>query len=59
MGRPAKYPWRTMKVGDEFVMDTTLLTSARSAAYARGVDLGKTFQVRKSNSGVIRCKRIR
>lgn len=51
------YPWRTMKVGDEFKMKV-LLSSARSMASQRGIDLRKAYQVRQTDRGIV-CKRTR
>lgn len=58
-GRPPTYPWRTMKVGDTFKFNRPSLASARSAAYAKGADLGKAFQITKAVTGVVYCKRVR
>lgn len=58
IGRPPLYPWRKMKVGDEFTFRRPSLRSARIAAYQMNTELGRTFQVRKTTSGVI-CRRIR
>ena len=58
-GRPATYPWKTMKVGEEFDFNTDNLRSAQSAAYAMGRDLRKVFQATKDRYGNISCKRIR
>jgi len=57
-GRPPKYPWRKMKVGDKFIFDKPSLRGARVAAYQMNVELGKYFQVRKTLKG-IECVRIR
>jgi hypothetical protein len=58
LGRPPKYPWRTMKVGEEFKFGTSSLRSAQQHGYMMGKELGKTFKVQMRGRDVI-CKRTR
>lgn len=58
LGRPPKYPWRTMKVGEEFLFDQPSLRGARCAASQMNNEIGRTFIVRQVPGGVI-CRRIR
>ena len=50
--RQARYPWRTMQVGDSFYSETPIY----GIASATGKRLGKKFTVRKEGPG-FRCWR--
>jgi hypothetical protein len=58
VGRPAKYPWATMKVGDSFLFPTNLKSqSCYNIAKYGGLRNGVKFSVRKTDEGY-RCWRI-
>lgn len=46
-GRPAKYPWKHLKVGDSFILPAPNLPNARAHASAASIRYGKRFVVRK------------
>lgn len=52
-GRPAKYPWKSMEVGDSFFVNggTKTTTLSNSAAYQRALT-GRKFAVRTEGEGV-------
>lgn len=55
MGRPAKYPWRMLEIGDSFVSTSS---SVYSLAYVNSAKLApKAFKVRKEAPGVFRVWR--
>jgi hypothetical protein len=58
VGRPTKYPWHYMKVGEIFVFATKSLRSAQQHSYVMSRELGKTFKVQMRGRDVI-CKRTR
>lgn len=57
-GRPTKYPWETMKVGESFVLPAATIAYARSHCSGASLRYGKRFQARKYR-GSIRVWRIK
>ena len=49
IGRPTKYPWRELAVGDAFPVHIHSLSSVRAAALAYGKKHGLTFLVAKAD----------
>jgi hypothetical protein len=57
-GRPPKYPWATMKIGDSFLFPDHLKSqSCYNIAKYGGLRNGVKFSVRKTDEGY-RCWRI-
>jgi len=50
-GRPEKYPWASMGVGDSFFVDGVTRLTVRSAAYAAGKRHGMKFACRTVEGG--------
>lgn len=46
-GAKAKYPWRSMKIGDWFIMSNDIVT-VRNMACAAGNKYGRKFSVQRS-----------
>jgi len=58
-GRPAKYPWREMAVGDSFAVHIHTLSNVRACAKGYGERHGKQFEVaRIPETGEYRCWRL-
>lgn len=57
-GRPAKYPWATMEVGDSFPVELGRLSVVRACADGYGRRHGREYRVEKLPSGEFRCWRI-
>lgn len=57
-GRPAKYPWPTMAVGDSFDVPIHALTNIRLLAKGYGDRNGKQFKVGRLPDGAYRCWRL-
>lgn len=51
-GRPAKYPWDKMGVGDSFSVSGKTLNGIRSTARYHANRLGREFRVATDGSGV-------
>lgn len=49
LGRPKKYPWETMAVGDSFVLPAPDLNNARSHTRQAGLRYKKKFVVMHHN----------
>lgn len=58
-GRPAKYPFSEMQVGDSFVLPEDQLIRIRSAAANWGTRQGKKLSVRQLKDGSYRCWRLK
>ena len=68
MGRPAKYPFRDMEIGDSFSVPLTgvrqdgqdiAATRLRSRASSAAKEIGRKFAVRTDNeNNVVRCWRV-
>lgn len=56
-GRPAKYPLRTMEVGDSFLVPIDVVESVRSAANNVSTRTRAKFTVRRLEDGTVRCWR--
>lgn len=56
-GRPAKYPWREMRVGDSFVIDKPTQQAATRGREA-GRSLGMKFSCRKIDANHTRIWRV-
>lgn len=57
-GRPARYPWKNMNVGDSFVFPKEVKRStAQSLTYKTGKTNGRRFAIRTVAEG-IRCWRL-
>ena len=54
--KPAKYPWREMKVGDSFLFPVCVGRAGHTAALQASVD-GRKFKVCKMDDGY-RCWRV-
>lgn len=58
-GRPTKYPWREMAVGDSFAVHIHNLSNVRLCAKGYGERHGKQFVVSKvPETGEYRCWRV-
>jgi len=55
-GARPKYPWRTMEVGDSFIIDQPI-GGARSQASMAGRNYGRKFKVRELEGGIVRVWR--
>lgn len=56
-GRPIKYPWRTLELGESFEIATGLKT-AQSYASTFGKKIGRKFTARAMDDGSIRVWRL-
>ena len=61
MGRPPKYPWRTMKVGQAFDLDGSATPASAWSQVARAKKrTGRKFKIEESVlHGVYRVERVR
>ena len=50
-GRPAKYPWAEMKVGDSFFLKLSKAASVNSMIYSAGKKHCVRFSARKEGAG--------
>lgn len=51
-GRPTKYPWRKMEVGDSFFAEGASVKNFHAAAWRWGKALGRKFLLRQHRNGV-------
>ena len=51
-GRPEKYPWRQMEVGDSFFAEEMPLKRASTYAWEAGRRTGRKFACRRQENGV-------
>lgn len=51
-GKPAKYPWATMDVGDSFFVEGVPLANFASGAYNAAKLLNRKFSLRTVEGGV-------
>lgn len=56
-GRPSKYPWRDMEVGDSFVMQLKVNSAVNMCRHARATT-GYKFSCRTQPDGTVRVWRI-
>lgn len=56
--RPAKYPWRTAKVGDAFIINDKVESYVRPHASRTGKLIGRTFSVKKLGDKRFKVKRV-
>lgn len=59
MARPPKYPWRTMKVGEQFQIAAGSLDSARAMAHTANNRTGRHFRVHHLHTGELVVTRVR
>ena len=50
-GRPAKYPWRTMQVGESFLAPHIPLRSMRGMAHRSQLTTGYKYECRAEETG--------
>ena len=56
-GRPSKYPFSEMQVGQSFVVNEESLSGVRASASNYGKKTSSKFAVRKCADGLYRCWR--
>lgn len=52
LGKPPKYPWREMEVGDSFFVPNMNTADFGGGASTAGKRLGKKFSCRREGNGV-------
>ena len=53
-GRPEKYPWRKMDIGDSFFVSSDMMSPKRVSTYAweAGLRTGRKFACRRQEDGI-------
>lgn len=57
-GRPSKYPFKDMKIGDSFAAPSSLTSSVKTCAFRFAKNKGGKFSFRV-HDGKVRCWRIK
>lgn len=58
VGRPAKWPFAAMEVGDEVVINREIANRGRVTAHAYGNNAGKKFRTRRNDRGDLIVTRV-